>query len=120
MSASRNRRRLEEREQETNPFNQIPKTMLPIIGGICDHPADERANCAKCALTTEINRLIAAGHLPSEKLFHVLVRLVAELIGQAKGSASHHRMLVTSFTNLLSLTVKVVEGEVLAEGEGPI
>jgi hypothetical protein len=118
VSASRNRRRLERLEQGANPFEHIPKTMLPIIGGICDHPDDKRASCAKCSLTVEINRLIDAGLLPPEKLFHVLVRLAAELIGGSSGGPLKHHALVTSFVNLLQMTVKVVEGQAMEEGRG--
>jgi hypothetical protein len=95
-----------------NPFDQIPKTMLPIIGGLCDHTDDQRSACPKCAISLEINRLIDAGRASPEMLFHVLVRLTAELIGQSSGGEPKHRMLVRSFSDLLALTVKVVEGEV--------
>ena len=98
-----------------NPFDKIPKSMLPIIAGLCEHggtEGDKRA-CPKCAITSEINRLITAGLTP-EKLFHVMARVVAELIGQSAGGEAKHRVLVDSFTNLLRLTVKVVEGEQLS------
>jgi hypothetical protein len=98
-----------------NPFDQIPRTMLPVIAGLCDHPDDRVSGCPKCALTLVINRLIDEDKLPPERLFYTLVRLAAEAIGQSGGGVLKHQMLIRSFVDLLSLTVGVVEGERMLE-----
>lgn len=97
----------------TNPFDQIPKSMLSILAGMCECK-DDRRSCPKCAITMEVNRVIEAGMSP-EKWFYVLVRLVAETIGQSAGGEAKHRGLIQTFTSLLRVTVAVVEGERVAE-----
>ncbi len=96
-----------------NPFDQIPKSMLPIIAGLCDHPEDRLSDCPKCATTEVINRFIDAGALPPEKLIYVLVRIAAEVIGYSAGGELKHQTLIMSFCDLLALTVGVVQAEEL-------